>query len=111
MESTFYPGVPASVGQPYRCYSGPKSWIRRHNGGLPLSLRGDHCVAYKLAGGGAADLRIGCAASSCKILSSASQKRLASDSEKINGGLSLITLWCGPSVPARMPHSRIRLTT
>jgi hypothetical protein len=56
-------------------------------------------------------LAYGCAASSCRINSSVMTNRSASVSENISGGRSLMTLWCGPSVPARIPHSRSRFTT
>src|SRR6516162_8991239 len=52
----------------------------------------------------------GCAGSSAKTDARVDVKSIASESEKQSGGRSLITLWCGPSVPANMPLSRRRLT-
>ena len=37
--------------------------------------------------------------------------RFQTEPSEGSGGRSLITLWCGPSVPARIPRSRSRLTT
>src|SRR5215468_9300108 len=46
---------------------------------------------------------------SASILSIVVTSRSASVSEKGIGGLILVTLWKGPSVPSKIPHSRKRL--